>query len=159
MSSALEFDDIPLSPPLVGTDPEWEEVDAPDLLCDRSGCGPKNEEEEETVSLNSHSREMGDDAWAEEDVKESRRSKLPPYGLLSSSFHITALVSFERNKSLTTRGGGSPNGARQVCEVKEEVRKGWKERQRLKGLWSSRGRLREERGVAWGGGRTKIRSS
>lgn len=38
---------------------------------------------------NLHSRETGDVGLAEEEVMESRRSKLVPYGLLSSSsFHM-----------------------------------------------------------------------
>jgi len=36
---------------------------------------------------------MGDEGLAEEEVKESRRSKLPPYGLLSSSFHMVSVFS------------------------------------------------------------------
>jgi hypothetical protein len=36
---------------------------------------------------NSQSWVMGEEGFAE-DAKESLRSKLPPYGLLSSSFHM-----------------------------------------------------------------------
>jgi hypothetical protein len=49
---------------------------------------------------NLHSREMGDVGLAEEEVIESLRSKLVPYGLLSSSsFHILPERLFRQSQS------------------------------------------------------------
>lgn len=42
---------------------------------------------QESAKENSQSWTMGEEGLAE-DAKESLRSKLPPYGLLSSSFHM-----------------------------------------------------------------------
>jgi hypothetical protein len=38
------------------------------------------------------SREFGDAGFALDEVRESRRSKLVPYGLLSSSFHMMLVL-------------------------------------------------------------------
>jgi hypothetical protein len=45
--------------------------------------------------MHSQSRAEGEDGLMEEEAKESRRSKLLPYGLLSSSFHILPQIALE----------------------------------------------------------------
>ena len=51
------------------------------------------------VHQNSHSREVGEVGFTD-DVCESRRSKLVPYGLLSSSFHMMPALGDDRRRQL-----------------------------------------------------------
>lgn len=44
------------------------------------------------MGLQPDSRDRGELGFAEEEVRESRRSKLVPYGLLSSSFHMVPVA-------------------------------------------------------------------